>query len=453
MNNKNIKIAVIVIFGLFMTSSLLMISGNNYKELPQMSLHKASPEASTSVNYNFSFLNDGNYNKNDIIVTNNSIWYYNTTSEKVCGQNLYNGNVYKFSTSGIINNEVQLYIPLNYIYFILANYSVYYINMNNFKINYYHSLINNSNSQNAYFLTNYGMLAYEVITPSSSTECLDFQFANFTMHKQNKITVSGGPPANCRVVDYQNWNINVNCNYGASSRDISDGISKIKYNNYGNMVNIGNNLYNENSTYYNASTMALTSGAQKINVSNLYSTKFIIPSTDNSMYGYLNLTDYYIGKNVKIKIKNPLLICSVDYNKFFYLNTDYHISLLINYYIKVKSQTTLGIFLSNNFILLNKHYSGNTSYINGTGLANFYLFPLNFSNYVYPNRYYSICQNNYTYKFNNQYYYNITLIYTSQNNVFFNPYKITNYVYPLSILLAFLFIGLIAYGFSRRLKE
>ncbi len=167
MNNKNIKIAVIVIFGLFMTSSLLMISGNNYKELPQMSLHKASPEASTSVNYNFSFLNDGNYNKNDIIVTNNSIWYYNTTSEKVCGQNLYNGNVYKFSTSGIINNEVQLYIPLNYIYFILANYSVYYINMNNFKINYYHSLINNSNSQNAYFLTNYGMLAYEVITPSS----------------------------------------------------------------------------------------------------------------------------------------------------------------------------------------------------------------------------------------------------------------------------------------------
>ena len=79
---NKVYIITIIISLCMLTTGFSIISNNNIhtnnKNLQTIS-PISKPYITNSINYNFSFLNNGNYNASGIIVANNSIWYYNIT--------------------------------------------------------------------------------------------------------------------------------------------------------------------------------------------------------------------------------------------------------------------------------------------------------------------------------------------------------------------------------------
>ena len=448
---NKVYIITIIITLCMLTTGFSIISNNihtNNKNLQTIS-PISKPYITNSINYNFSFLNNGNYNASDIIVGNNSIWYYNITSSTVCGVNLNNFTTYNFFVSGgVVNNQIQLYIPLNYIYFISkSTLTLQYINLTNFQITSTGNFGATSGSTNyqKIFLTNYGIQNYFII---SNDACI--QFSNIkTIFTKNYIYNLGTSPINYQVISSNNWYANVvenNNNYYFPLISNNHNLGQLTY---PNMVKINNNIYNENTTYFSSANNTIYTGIQDINTGNYYTSNYIIPTFTNNIYGLiLKSNNTFYSKDFHGVFKNPLFINSVDYNSQFYLNTNYHIiSNTKTYVVFIQSYTSNGALIDNYY--LHNGIIQTYSYLNNS--IPLKILPLNYGTNIWNKSYIIIGLTNYTGKSISisgsiTYYYNISIYYSTISNNFVNPFSFYSYLFPLSVLLFFILGGLIIYG-------
>ena len=94
MNIKYKQIIVIAIASIMIFSGFLILISQSSSPVEKNKKIIFNDISSFNVNYDFSFLNSNSYNKTDIILTNNSIWYYSTVNYSVCGENLITGSHY-----------------------------------------------------------------------------------------------------------------------------------------------------------------------------------------------------------------------------------------------------------------------------------------------------------------------------------------------------------------------
>ena len=112
MNIKYKQIIVIAIASIMIFSSFIILISQSSSPIEKNKKIIFNDISSSNANYDFSFLNSTQYNKSDIIVANNSIWYYSLVNYTIFGYDLCNGNLYKYPNSNpIINNTIQIYIP------------------------------------------------------------------------------------------------------------------------------------------------------------------------------------------------------------------------------------------------------------------------------------------------------------------------------------------------------
>lgn len=448
---NKVYIITIIITLCMLTTGFSIISNNNIhtnnKNLQTIS-PISKPYITNSINYNFSFLNNGNYNASGIIVANNSIWYYNITSSTVCGVNLNNFTKYNFSISGgIVNNQIQLYIPLNYIYFISkSTLTLQYINLTNFQITSTGNFGATSGSTNyqKIFLANYGIQNYFI-----KSNYAYIQFSNIkTIFTQNSIYNLATSPINYQVISSNNWYANVVENDNYYHFPLISNTYNLGKLTYPNMVKINNNIYNENSTYFNSANNTIYTGIHDIDTGIYYTTNYIIPTFTNNIYGLIvKSNNTFYSKDYHTVLKNLLFINSVDYNSQFYLNTNYQIQKSITYVVFIQSYTSNGALIENYY--LHNGIIQSYSYLNDS--IPLKILPLNYSTYIWNKSYIIIGLTNYTgtsisISGKVTYYYNISIYYSTIPNNFVNPFSFYSYLFPLSVLLFFILGGLIIYG-------
>ena len=91
MNIKYKQIIVIAIASIMIFSSFLILISQSSSPVEKNKKIIFNDISSSNANYNFSFLNSTQYNRSDIIVANNSIWYYSLVNYTIFGYDLCNG--------------------------------------------------------------------------------------------------------------------------------------------------------------------------------------------------------------------------------------------------------------------------------------------------------------------------------------------------------------------------
>ena len=450
--NKIIIVSVIIVSLLIGMNFLIVNNAPINNSHLKLNRNIIKPDNAIPSKYNFTFLKNGDYNLSYIIVANQTVWAYNTLKPAVEGVNLKTGKYYNYSMpDGIINNEIQLYIPLNYIYFInKTSLEIDYINLSTMKLVelgafYPAPPSTNTIIPNSYYLSNFGTTEiYNTYNSNTATYTICAGWSNLILIKSYKIC---GPSANTGtsfIKNYSNFYINI-CSFGSKPTNalmIAPSTSPTGYLSYGNMFYIGNNIFNENTTYFNSSSVAFSSGAKLYNLSNYYSTKNIIPVANNEIYGNYNLSNkVFNSKNFNIQLRNLLLECSMDYNKNYYMATNYIICVVKNNILNINSYNSTGALIKNNFILDNiTLVNSNFSKIMNNSITNVSILPLNYSNYLWKSGYIYVHFTD-TGAIN---YYNISINY-SVIQVFKNPYNLNNFIFPISILFLFVFAGIFIY--------
>lgn len=152
-----------------------------------------------------------------------------------------------------------------------------------------------------------------------------------------------------------------------------------------------------------------------------------------------------IHNTIYKKINNLLLLPYQDFSENFYLNKNYQIqSTNPSFRLNLTSITQSGQKIENYFIFNNTLYQ-NKQFINGSYALNFYLFPLNYSTFYYNGNELHLTNKNYTLLKNNVYYYNITLNYQNVSYTVVNNYNLYGYLFPISVVFFFLFMGMFLY--------
>ena len=450
MNIKYKQIIVIAIASIMIFSGFLILISQSSSPVEKNKKIIFNDISSSNVNYDFSFLNSTQYNKSDIIVANNSIWYYSLVNYTIFGYDLCNGNLYKYPNSNpIINNTIQIYIPLNYIYFYAYNGSLYYINLTNFNLEFSQHAENlGTNLELANFISSYSEFLPSFFVGGNGYTNIIYYYNNFTSKfaickysQTNPIESSYPENENNHIMFDTFYYSDFNISYSSSSNP-----------NFNNTIQIHNNLYavlsDTQSTYIiNTSSYSNTYDLSKgylYNLSAHYSTDHIIPSL---LYCYYNPTNstIVIHNTIYKKINNLLLLPYQDFSENFYLNKNYQIqSTNPSFRLNLTSITQSGQKIENYFIFNNTLYQ-NKQFINGSYALNFYLFPLNYSTFYYNGNELHLTNKNYTLLKNNVYYYNITLNYQNVSYTVVNNYNLYGYLFPISVVFFFLFMGMFLY--------
>ena len=444
--NKIIIISLIVV-SLLIGMNFLIVNNAPVKT-PQLKLNQniIKPDNAIPSKYNFSFLKNGDYNLSYIIVANQSVWFYNTLKPMVQGVNLKTGKYYNYSMpDGIINNEIQLFIPSNYIYFVnSSNLEINYINLSTMKVTQFGAFEKTLNYPQQYYFSNFGIstLLNACADRNTGSEDKQVQWTNF----QTIYTYETGSYTILNHVPVISTNAYINyCAGDVETHGFliapTPGGTGGGFLNYGNLMYVGNNIFNENTTYFNSTSSVFTTGAKLYNLSNYYKTNEIVPIANMKIYGNLTLSNLvFNSKGVKnfILIK-PLLINTLTFNGNYYMNTNYDIMRITANHLTVNSYNSTGAAIKNNFILNNVTLvtSNFSKIINVSSVS---ILPLNYSNYLWKSGYIYV---HFT-KTNNINYYNISINY-SVIQVFKNPYNLNNFIFPISILFLFVFAGIFIY--------
>ena len=281
MNIKYKQIIVIAIASIMIFSGFLILISQSSSPVEKNKKIIFNDISSSNANYNFSFLNSTQYNKSDIIVANNSIWYYSLVNYTIFGYDLCNGNLYKYPNSNpIINNTIQIYIPLNYIYFYAYNATLYYINLSNFNLEF--SQFSHQNGALENFISSYSEFSPSIFLGGNGYTNVVYYYNNFTSSfvivkysQSNPIASSYPENENNHIMFDTFYYSDFNISYSSTSNP-----------NFNNTIQIHNNLYavlsNTQSTYIiNTSSYSNTYDLSKgylYNLSAHYSTDHIIPS-------------------------------------------------------------------------------------------------------------------------------------------------------------------------------
>ena len=439
MNIKYKQIIVIAIASIMIFSGFLILISQSSSPIEKNKKIIFNDISSSNVNFNFSFLNSNNYNKSGIIITNNSIWYYSTVNYSVCGENLLTGSHYNFKNNNpIYLNQIQLYVPLNYVYFVLANFSVYYINLNTFSLNFYTTLDYGIHT----FLTNFGISSVFNDATGCSNSGIGVEIANFTSIKIFQISCSLYQQL---LTGYSNFIFTTNDNNGLSF--VLTMLAPVSYPNLNNSLQITKSYYvsfsnAQTTTFLNTTTdnTGTTTGFL-YNNNNFYSPSNIIPSLLYYYFNPLNST-LILHDNVYIELTNLLQINSLDFSPQFYLNSNYQVVYTANFIININSFSGTGVSI-NNYYLYNGQITTN-SYLNDSIPLN--ILPLNYSSFQWNKGHIIIYQNDYNSKNGVNYYYNISIYYSSIAPTFSNPYNLSSYIFPMSVLTFFILGGIIIYG-------
>ena len=365
--NKTLIITVIITF--IMLSSGLFVFNNSTITQKNIIIQKNNsvPYTSSSVNFNFSFLNSNNYNKTGIIVTNNSIWYYSTTNYSVCGENLITGQNYKFSnTLPIYRNQIQFDYELNYVYWlepisgvnVLKQITVNYINLNTFLENSYtwNEHLTGFGCFGGIKLSNIGISSVvSSCNVTTSTLYTNYMFTtNFTNNETLAIS-SAGTQYHTYFETQSNMIIMQNDNNGVIFYNSVQ--SAIPTGNLYNFIQINKNIFSElvpasststNIMNFTSKTFSETTGYLYY-IPDVYFTNQIIPSLKYEYYNISNST--LILPNVFIKLTNLLQISSLDFSPQFYLNTNYQVLYTANFIININSFSGQGTQISNYYLL------------------------------------------------------------------------------------------------------
>ena len=441
MNVKYKQIIVITIASIMIFSSFLILISQSSSPVEKNKKIIFNDISSANVNYDFSFLNSTQYNKSDIIVTNNSIWYYSLVNYTIFGYDLYNGNLYKYPNSNpIINNTIQIYIPLNYIYFYAYNGSLYYINLANFNLEFAEGPIPLQN-----FISSYSEFSPSIFIGGNGYTAINYYYDNFTSKFEISKYSQNNPIASSYPQNLNNQIMLDTFYYSDFPISYSSGSNP----NFNNSIQIHNNLYavlsDTQSTYIiNTSSYSNSYELSKgylYNLSAHYATDHITPSL---LYCYYNPTNstIVIHNNIYIKINNLLLLPYQDFSENFYLNKNYQIKITANFIVNIKSFSGTGVQI-NNYYLYNGQISTN-SYLNDSIPLN--ILPLNYSSFQWNKGHIIIYQNDYNSKNGVNYYYNISIYYSSIAPTFSNPYNLSSYIFPMSVLTFFILGGIIIYG-------
>ena len=454
MNIKYKQIIVIAIASIMIFSGFLILISQSSSPLEKNKKIIFNDISSSNVNYNFSFLNSNNYNKSGIIITNNSIWYYSTVNYSVCGENLQTGQDYKFlNTLPIYRNQIQFDYELNYVYWlepisatnVLKQIIVNYVNLNTFSETSYiwNEYTNGTIYSGGIVLTNIGISSV-VSSDNVTNSWVTYMFTtNFT---NNATLYIGNSPYRMNLEGQSNMILNLTYYQGPIFNYSVQ--SAIPTGNLYNFIQINKNLFSElvspsststNIMNFSSKTFSGTTGYLYY-IPDVYFTNQIIPSLQYEYYNMSNST--LILPNVFIKLTNLLQISSLDFSPQFYLNTNYQISYTANFIININSFSGQGTQISNYYLY--KGQITTKSYLNNSLTLN--ILPLNYSVYLWTKGHIIITQNDYTSKNGVNYYYNISIYYSSTAPTFQNPYNLTSYIFPMSVMLFLILGGIIIYG-------
>jgi hypothetical protein len=192
----------------------------------------------------------------------------------------------------------------------------------------------------------------------------------------------------------------------------------------------------------------------------------IIPKNYTSQFAYYN--DSYIGEYSTSPFSSPHVNFGTNdggyppnstflYVHYFYFATPlpngmptYSISnILYPYYIlninsyNQYSNPIKNYYYYNNSVETELNFTFK-SYVN-----NLSILPLNYSNYYWNKGNISISESDFKELNFSTYQYNLSIYYNFLNSNFINPYSLSSYLYPISVVLTFIIGGLIMIGYIK----
>ena len=440
----------------FLSNNTLVILNltNNQKEITNITYNTT---------YGSFFYGITEYNKEILVyyekeISSNSftvnLYFYNATTLNYINKIIFSGS--GSITGGITVNRENIYI-LSFYYTHIGQYNTnnceyfdyqnIYLRLEKYNISNSDSSITNSNSL--------GEFEGCSNTQDPSISISIYTMGNFLYY--NSTYIYSGQTT-----------VNRNCFLNLTNYPEFHGIS---YNTYGEMIYNNSYLNNFNPNFSkNFTNIFISNNITYGSIYNNYYNKtsnsqpkffnnFRVNDGGNKISflkanffknAYVNNTNYLIyNNNYSYKLYDFDMPYTITNNNLYFINgnNSYAIENISRYEINIKSYNSLSNPIKNYFYYNNNfYYNSNIQFINSNG--NYVILPLNYSIYNYNGSYITISSSDFKDIGNALFVYNLSIYYgqlTTNSTSSIKPLDISNYIYPIGIIIFVSFLGAMVY--------
>ena len=421
----------------FYANFMLYVNTNNYFEIVNLSNNK---NVTTNLTYDTTYTSD----YYGLIIHNGYLYIYNEWANSIsCGASV---SLYQYN---LINLEL-----VNSMFF-------------NYEKNY-----GNSNRETSFgiFANNNGIYDIFCTQYTACSYAPQIDEINYNDQKvAHCIDTSVSYPKN---IDYSIYTMGNYLIMNFNSNNYAFQLNPMSVNVLSGAENYGEMIYN--NTYTNSLNVRNSNSLQNIYISNnvtygnLYnffkltnvSEPKLYDNYRNNGYGdvsfinanfyknsYVNFNGYLIyNSTYKVKLGSYNLPYTILNNSLYYeINSyTYGVVKLSSYDINIKSFNHNSNHIKDYFYYDNNIYYGNEfNFTNSNGI--FSVLPLNYSIYTYNNSYIITSSSKFKSIGNGIYQYNLSIYYTTNSTSSIKALDISNYIYPIGIIIFVSFLGAMVY--------